>query len=713
MKKITLSLFLPIVLCFAVVNCKSQTTKGKKDTKPRELSLEMISAYYGDSVILRWAPSSWPIWIAGVDGGYVVERYDVDLPADYLTQKDLRKKKAPVLNLKSKKVLTNIPLKPISEQEWKKIFDTGDTLSAMAAHLVYGKRKDVVPSANVNPQDLLNAYDEQHNLHTLVLLTADRSATMAKGMGLSFTDKTIEKNKGYFYRVYIYNENKTLKYDSAGTFVNTFKVDPIPVIPRMSALEGEHSITLMWDQKQSSISFTSYIIERSADNGKTFITLTKPVFIPSVDTKDDKISWKDNLPENYKYYLYRVTGITPFGLKGKPNTMQCMGRDRTPPLPPDKITAEHISGNSVKITWEKKQKEGDLSGYFIGKGHNDKGPFTPISNKKLAVNATTFTDDSASTHELNYYVVAVIDTSGNTKASHSAYAVMKDDTPPAKPVNLIAKMDTTGAVQLTWKFGKEPDIEGYLVYFANDSSHVFTPISRDVVPINAFRDTTTLNTLTKFIYYKVAAMDTHKNLSALSDFARAKRPDTIAPVQPVFTDFKVADTSITIFWNRSTSTDVIVQDLYRKEGEKDWVLYKHLDKNINAYKDAFVVARTEYQYALCAIDDAGNSSSRSYPIKGRAYGKSLVVNETPRLTFVENEHKIDVIWTKNTYDGQMIIYRNYNSKGMMLYKNTDARKGVFSDMNLNGPGTYEYAIKIQLQDGSVSKLSSVATLIIK
>ena len=713
MKKLKF-LFLPIAFCLVVANTSAQKADTKKEEKTKEHlpSLKIISAYYGDSVVLRWAPTSWPVWLAGVDGGYVIERYDIDLPADYLTQKDSAKKKSPQLNSKSKKLLTNAPLKPISEAEWKKIFDTGDTLSAMAAHLIYSKRKDVVPTKGVNKDDLLKAYDEQQNLHTLVLLTADRSAKLAKGMALSFIDKGIEKNKGYLYKVYIHGENPAIKYDSAGTFIHTFKVNPLPEIPKMSAEEGEHHISLSWSRLKSSTSFTSYIVERSDDGGKSFTTQTKPIFTPTINEKEDVIRWENNIPENYKKYIYKVTGITPFGIKGKPSLMQCIGRDRTPPSIAEKVIAEHISGTKVKITWEKSQKEGDFAGYFIGKGKKTNGPFTPVSHDRLPTSATTYIDDSASVNGLNYYVVAVVDTAGNAKPSGSAYAIMKDNTPPAKPIGLKARIDTMGVVQLTWKIGSEKDLEGYLVYFANDSSHTFTPISKEIVPINAFKDSVTLNTLTKKIYYKVAAMDSHKNISSLSDFISVKRPDIIAPVQPVFSDFKVTDTTITIFWNCSSSNDVVDQILYRKEGEKPWEILKHLDKSIKSYADYSVAVKTEYQYALAAVDDAGNVSGKSYPIKGRAFGKTIVLSEPPNLNFSDTEHKINIAWKSNVFMGKMLVYRNFNNMGLVLYQNADAKEGVVADVN-PAPGIYQYALQLQSANGVVSKLSPLASITIK
>lgn len=693
-----------------------QTTSkptSKKVAEPHVQSLNMIAAYYGDSVILRWAPANWQVWQAGIAGGYIVERYELTLPANYLTEKDPKKKKKPVLNEKSKKILTTQALKPMAAEEWKKLFDSGDSTSAIAAQMIYGKKKDAVGTKDVAPGKVLDALNEQQNLLSMGLLVADRSSNVAKGMALSFVDKTIEKNKGYIYKVYIQNTDKSLKLDSTGAIVQTFKSDEIPSMVELKAEEDDKRIVLKWDRFSSSVYFSSYLIERSSDGGKSFSMLTKYAFTPMIDNEDNTSFWSDSIPENYKKYEYRVTGITPFGMKGKPNTIRCMGRDRTAPLFPMNVVATHVSGTKVQITWDKNTTDSDLLGYFVGKGEQLKGPFRPLSNDRLSTATNSYIDENANPNGLNYYVVAAIDTAGNTVASNPAYVIIKDETPPAQPVGVKAIADSTGLVQLTWSIGEDPDLLGYLVYIANDSTHIFSPVSKELIPINAFLDTITLHSLTENVYYKVVALDKHKNVSIPSKIVEVARYDTIAPVQPVFNDFKVSDTLVKIFWNKSTSTDVTSQLLYRKEAEGDWVLLTKLDKSIDKYVDHSVKSKVEYQYAISVVDEAGNASPKSYPLKARPYGKMVDLSETPKVVFYESEHKIEVTWKKNIYPGKMLIYRNYNKNGLVLYKSVDAKDGIFTDKNLNKAGEYEYAIKIQSPDGTMSNLSPITGIKIK
>ena len=87
------------------------------------------------------------------------------------------------------------------------------------------------------------------------------------------------------------------------------------------------------------------------------------------------------------------------------------------------------------------------------------------------------------------------------------------NTPPAAPVGLKGRIEKTGLVYLSWDANKEDDVKGYKVYFANAADHVFTQITTEPDSLNNFVDSITLKTLTKDIWYKIAAVDYNNNHS--------------------------------------------------------------------------------------------------------------------------------------------------------------------------------------------------------
>ena len=106
---------------------------------------------------------------------------------------------------------------------------------------------------------------------------------------------------------------------------------------------------------------------------------------------------------------------------------------------------------------------------------------------------------------------------------------MVDSIPPAPPVGLSAKADTSGMVLLTWLPNDELDLFGYRVFRANSLHEEFSQITAESVYANCFTDTISLKTLTKKVYYKILAVDQRQNWSAFSEVLEVGRPDVVPP----------------------------------------------------------------------------------------------------------------------------------------------------------------------------------------
>ena len=321
----------------------------------------------------------------------------------------------------------------------------------------------------------------------------------------------------------------------------------------------------------------------------------------------------------------------------------------------------------------------------------------------MAPYVSQFTDTSALAHGNNYYTVTAIDTAGNAGTSIPAYVIMTDTIPPAKPTGLEGVIDSTGIVHLKWKLGNEPDLMGYLVYTSNALSHDFTAITTDFVVTNSFTDSITIQTLTKKVYYKIVAFDRNRNPSKYSDALELKRPDKIAPVSPVFTDFLVTDSSVNLKWVMSSSKDVMSQILYRREKGKNWEPYMKLAVNISFFNDSKVVKQTWYEYALEAVDSSGLHSPKSFPLNVRMYdsGKKKDITNF-KVVKSADEKSLQLSWNypeKGNY--WFVIYRSVDGKDRMTYKNLSSDQLKFTDSNLK-KGLYKYSIKAVYKDGGES-----------
>ena len=674
-----------------------QAHRVQADSLLPSKNMQLIARSYGDSVVLRWAPAKATLWYFANKAGYKIIRYDIE-----------NKK----IILSTRKELNVLPIKPWSLEEWKQRAQRNDSLAGAAAQLLYGKSKAEVQGKKkdegTNLQEAMNKKYELENEHAFALFLADQSPFLATGMGLRFADKKIAKGKSYAYAVFALTDPAVIKSDTSGVLINTAEIMLQPEMPAITTENLDRKVKFTWNRQIASMDFSGYYYERSDDGGKTFKRINRRPFIQLTPEKEltpnSTIELNDSLPKNYKKYYYRIIGVTPFGDLGKPSPdLPVMGRDKIPPSPPVNISATNTTGNDVLIKWTKTIMEPDFSGFLVGRAEKASGPYLPLNLIPLAPYVSQFTDTSALAHGNNYYTVTAIDTAGNAGTSIPAYVIMTDTIPPAKPTGLEGVIDSTGIVHLKWKLGNEPDLMGYLVYTSNALSHDFTAITTDFVVTNSFTDSITIQTLTKKVYYKIVAFDRNRNPSKYSDALELKRPDKIAPVSPVFTDFLVTDSSVNLKWVMSSSKDVMSQILYRREKGKNWEPYMKLAVNISFFNDSKVVKQTWYEYALEAVDSSGLHSPKSFPLNVRMYdsGKKKDITNFKVVKSADGK-SLQLSWNypeKGNF--WFVIYRSVDGKDRMTYKNLSSDQLKFTDSNLK-KGLYKYSIKAVYKDGGES-----------
>lgn len=672
--------------------------KNMKDSISQPKNLQLIAKSYGDSVILRWGPSKATLWYFANKSGYQIIRYDME--------------NGKILS-GSRKILTPFPVKPWSLEEWKNKSAHTDSLAAVCAQLLYGKSKVISPAGKKNTGiNLYEAMNENYELNTqlgMALFLADLSPRLATGLGLRYADKSIVRGRSYAYAIFALTDPKLVKSDTCGFFINTAEIQPDPEMPAVTIEELDRKVIFTWNRVLAGMYFSSYYYERSEDGGKTFHRRNKRPYIqPATDQKVNLMSTmvlNDSLPLNYKQYYYRIIGITPFGDFGKPTpNLPVMGKDKTPPLAPDHVSARNIKGNKVRLTWVKNTKEPDFIGFLIGRSDKASGPYLPLNLQPVPPYIHEFTDTSALAHGTNFYIVSAIDTAGNAAASVPAYVIMTDTIPPEKPKGLTGIIDTSGIVHLKWNLGKEEDLMGYLVYAANDPVQTFVPVTKQFVADSTFSDSITLKTLTKTIYYKVRAFDKNRNPSAWSDPLELKKPLRIVPVTPVFTKFLVNDTSVEMFWHISSSNDVVSQMLYRREKGKEWELYSKLDPSTGQFTDRKVKKQTWYEYCLEAIDRAGLHSQKSFPLNVRVYdsGKRPEIRNF-KISKGKDGKSLVLSWNYSVNGPYwFVIYKSIDGKDFSTCKNLASDQNSFTDINLK-KATYQYSIKAFYKDGGESQ----------
>ena len=671
-------------------------------SEPFKANINLIGKSYGDSILLRWAPTTPGAWSYLNKVGYVIER------VSFQDENDFDPGNYTILNS------TAILPKPL--EEWENVVNNGGDkeLSAIAAQSLYGK------SFSSSGSRIFDVADEFMNRYSFSLLAADLSPVTANALGLRYIDRSVEDKWHYIYRIYASVPSEIYKIDTGYFVLQNLTSSPVPPPLIDEAYGSEYKIQLSWDKIMHESLYSAYYIERSDDKGKTYKSLTKIPFVnpesDNISNKVDVFQYSDSIPINYKPYYYRIIGITPFGEKSPPSIpVIAMGRDRTPPEPPANVDANPIGDGVVKITWEVPNPAPDLDGFYIGRGDDLDKNFQPIHDEIIPKDSTYFIDDHSDQLGGNYYVVAAVDTAGNGSISMVSYAAIVDSIPPSAPIGMEGHIDSTGLVTLKWKMGNEIDLAGYMIYFANSPDHVFSTVNRAPMPDTVYTDTIKIKTLTKKIYYRFKAVDTRWNYSEYSEILELKRPDFIPPTTPVFSYYKATETAINLKWIPSSSEDVIGYDLLINldgEDKRKVFIERRSDEKLYEYTDTNIEQGKRYQYTLHSVDESGLKSDPSYPVTIITIlkrPKSSINNLS--LTKNNDNHYVLLNWSypQNEEVKRYVLYRAVEGTSFVSYKSIPVGENSFKDYRIRKGIKYEYTIKVVYNTGKQTPFSNIVS----
>jgi|WetSurMetagenome_2_1015567.scaffolds.fasta_scaffold00594_12 uncharacterized protein len=673
---------------------------AKKDV-PLHAHIAVIARSMGDSVVLRWAPSKPGGWLYGNKNGYIVERARLSESAP----------SRPVFE-----ALTQVPLKPLSLEEWKKRSSPDDHLSAIAAQVLYGKQMVTKAAYGKNDLSYLKfASEELENRWGFGLFAADNSAHVAVGMGLRFVDKNVKAGEKLIYRVFTPRGDTAYHLDTGAVFVEVTGAAPVEPPDGFSADGGEKRIMLTWSSTLPE-RFSGYYLERSDDNGSQWRRLTA---VPLVSVKNhagngDNMHYTDTAVVNYRPYRYRLTAVTPFAETSRPVELEAFGRDMTPPPPPHIAKPKRVGEHKVKLSWDMPSVPPDLHGFIVTRSENPVRFFHPLEEKQLPKGAHEFIDTAATPME-PYYIVSAVDTAGNIAPSLPAYIVMRDSVPPAVPTGLAATIDTLGVVRLHWH--PNPDsarLLGYRLMWANDPRHEFSQVTSEVIRDTAYVDTVSVNTLTRSVYFKLAALNRWYVPSKPTQILEVRRPHVIKPVTPAIIAVDVTDSTVRLHWAKSPSAMIDRQVIERRrQGDTSWAIQVALGPSDSTWTDLKVNRTVTYEYVISVHDSGGLASPRSRAMQARPYDTGVlpqVGNFKAKYNGKARAVELSWSWPTPVPDAWFVIYRGVGKAGLTEYQSVDAGKTAFTDASVPKATEVRYAVRCETRSGSKSPLSKTASV---
>lgn len=677
------------ILFLTVCTCYAQEDKTVDPNKVETKSeIQVIARVQKDKILLRWGVTNAIAWKKLNNYGYSLERYTITRDNKTLPTPE-------------KVVLAKV-LKPEPLEKWEKIIETNDN-AAIVAQAIYGEEFSVTSTSTL--ENIINLSEETEQRFTFALYTADKDFEIAKKAGLGFEDTTVKTNEKYAYRVSSNVPQTELDITYGGVFVGLKDYQPLPKPMDFTAHFTDQSTMLSWNFKILAHAYDSYYIERSTDK-KTFQRLNDKPYtnLNQQNTNNSQIFYIDSIANN-KPYTYRIQGVSPFGELGPYSNLVTGTGKSILKFVPHLTVKEFKDDTTVNLIWEFPEEGNDeISGFELNRSDEDNGKYTTVIKNISPKSRNTVYNKLAAS---NYFTITAVGKNGSNRVSFPMLVQPVDSIPPSKPIGLKGVIDSLGVVKLTWTHNKEKDMLGYRIYKANTPDEEYTQLTVSPSEPNTFEDKVVIKTLNSKVYYKIIAVDYRYNMSVFSDPLILKKPDLIAPASPAFTNFEIKEGAVFLEWANSSSDDVAVHQLYRKENDQEnWTLVLEAKNKEEKFQDKNVIDGNTYQYAIFAKDESNLVSNPSpnvnlfvpkYSVMPAIKGLFAQVNKTTNT--------IDLSWEYSNNDVESFeVYKASDKDPLQLIQVVTGKIKRLSDPTVTINTNYKYGIRAVFKDGRTSKM---------
>jgi glycerophosphoryl diester phosphodiesterase len=550
---------------------------------------------------------------------------------------------------------------------------------------------------------------EKHEkmVYDLMLLSCDFNAEVASACGLFFADSTIASNSNYVYKIAVYTTTtSTMAKEIYSVTLNSSILSTNKKITGLDARSKNKISTLKWKAIDYKSDYSGYNIERSEDSVTYKRINSTPIILLSSQFEKNKeyIFFNDTMPQSNKKYFYRLRGINFFGEESEPSNI--INVYSSPPVNsvPFIDSVFVVQNRRVNIKWrmENNFETPLLKNYLLLRADKDNGIYKTIYESKENLKYTDLEP-----RQSNFYKVAAITHNNDTIYSYSRMATIIDTIPPSPPNNLKATVDKKGIVTLQWQKNNETDLQGYKLFKANALNEEFVQINNKFITDTIYTDKLNLKTLTKKIYYSLAASDNNFNTSITCSSIEVKRPDTIPPAAPLLNSLYPELKGVKLNFILSKSDDVIKHIISRKTGNENFTVLKELTikDSIGIYMDTTAESGKTYSYQVTAFDEDNNSSvSKCLVIKYQTGYRKKLNNLAYKVD--RTQKNISLTWEYNEKEiEKFILYRAKANEQLTIIKTVNGKTLSYTDNNLNIGNIYEYRIKAVLYNGDESIIS--------
>ena len=698
-----------LLLCLSSIGLHAQN----------EAQLRLLGIHSNGKALLRWAPTDFASWQRGTQQGYRLERYTLLSNGTSLSP----------TQVVASRVLLATQLRPLSEAIFEQMSDTSNAAGVAGAALF---EEDVQVSVGTGDPFVraLSLSEQNDSRFGLGLVAADASFGVAQAMALGYVDNGLTANSVYEYRVSFFSANATQVTGTWLATIDTRQAQSLPPLPAPTTEVNVNSVLVAWSKQGLDMYYTSYDVERSADNGSSWQKRNEhPVLPPETETANNQYSvfFTDTLESKTITYRYRLRGHSIFGLSATGTSANAKSTPAPLAEKPAITDVARETGSKLRVKWSfSSSLNAQIKGFKVYRSPFVDGPFVALSGLTAA---TTREYLDATPLHTNYYQVKAVDVHDREYASLALLGQPEDNIPPVQVAGLSGQIDATGLTLLKWTHNPEADLNGYRVYLADALDGEYVQVNGETVLANAFSIQVPMNTSSEYVYFKVRAVDFRDNLGDLSTALSLKRPDVIPPAQPNLAEVEPVSLGIKAKWAPSVSSDVVSHEVQRRSIlQADWTTvatHAGIITGDQMTLDTTLRDAADWEYRVVATDEAGlSSTSATVKVTLPNVKRPALSAVKAESTIVDNKPAIKLSWeyVQDPLLRAFVVYRAENGGPMREFQHLDTATFLplgqveqgrvyyaWRDTQTKSGETYQYQLVAKFLDGSASGRSAAVT----
>ena len=592
-------------------------------------------------------------------------------------------------------------------------------------------------------------HDLKTEVYFYAFIASCEKYNAAKLAGLAYDDSDVQNQYRYEYNISTNVPSSILAIGDTTITILPNYFTPNIATPKPKSSIQRKLILLSWNADSLKNTFFNYYVQRKVVGQSKFEQLNDLGLIKGVDSTS-QLTFNDSIPNKTKKYVYRIVGKTYFDdfivsdsieVDYKQYLELQIGIDSVRRL-----------GSIIRANWQVKKETTEplntlIKYYKFSVSNNDTTNFTVLQNN-ISLNNTSlqipFSAVSAvvDTTMGMYYRITAIGIE-NDEISSPAYLVFskKNTSRPSKPKNLAVagtnQQNEDHYVVVSYSANPEPNIIGYKVFRQMGADTNLIEISGGIKNKLLITDSLSSKMEYPLIKYYVVAFndDNRRSDPAIIEYTKK---DTRGPISPIITNYTVAFTDVTLFWNNSPDTDIKETVLLRKlmNSQDPWVVVKVFTKNENVseYVDKGLTKGSTYVYTMYATDEAGNNSCfdivkfrnssatedcyQLVPVKITASKKqdftdfkAVLTIEKPKIVLSWSYPAINEVESYEVFRAVNPIISTPNNSFLTSWKSFRPNDESIEDIDTKYTFLYTYAIRINFKDGTVSDLRTLTVKI--